>query len=66
MKKILKTITISRLVLDNIKNIKAYWATMTLNLAMVAQEFGANDLDGTIEKKVYKVQVVQSPPKAQV
>lgn len=28
---ILKTIAISRLVLDNIKNIKAYWATMSLN-----------------------------------
>ncbi|TQR33716.1 aminofutalosine synthase MqnE [Campylobacter sp. MIT 99-7217] len=48
---ILKTIAISRLVLDNIKNIKAYWATMGINLAMVAQEFGANDLDGTIEKE---------------
>ena len=48
---ILKTIAISRIILDNIKNIKAYWATMTLNLAMVAQEFGANDLDGTIEKE---------------
>lgn len=48
---ILKTISISRIVLDNIKNIKAYWATMGLNLAMVAQEFGANDLDGTIEKE---------------
>lgn len=48
---ILKTIAISRLVLDNIKNIKAYWASMGLNLAMVAQEFGANDLDGTIEKE---------------
>lgn len=48
---ILKTIAISRIVLDNIKNIKAYWATMGLNLAMVAQEFGANDLDGTIEKE---------------
>ncbi len=48
---ILKTIAISRLVLDNVRNIKAYWATMGLNLAMVAQEFGANDLDGTIEKE---------------
>lgn len=48
---ILKTIAISRLVLDNVKNIKAYWASMGLNLAMVAQEFGANDLDGTIEKE---------------
>lgn len=48
---ILKTIAIARIVLDNVKNIKAYWATMGLNLAMVAQEFGANDLDGTIEKE---------------
>lgn len=46
---ILKTIAISRILLDNIKHIKAYWATSTLNLAMVAQEFGADDLDGTIE-----------------
>ena len=45
----LKTIAISRLILDNIPHIKAYWATSTLNLALVAQEFGADDLDGTIE-----------------
>lgn len=48
---ILKTIAIARILLDNIKHIKAYWATMGLNLAMVAQEFGANDLDGTIERE---------------
>lgn len=48
---ILKTIAISRLVLDNFPHIKAYWATLGLNLAMVAQEYGANDLDGTIEKE---------------
>ncbi|EAH7837251.1 aminofutalosine synthase MqnE [Campylobacter lari] len=48
---ILKTLAIARIVLDNIKNIKAYWATMGINLAMVAQDFGANDLDGTIEKE---------------
>jgi len=48
---ILKTLAISRLVLDNVPHIKAYWATSTLNLAMVAQEFGADDLDGTIEKE---------------
>ncbi|MDR0408506.1 MAG: aminofutalosine synthase MqnE [Campylobacteraceae bacterium] len=48
---ILKTIAISRLILDNIPHIKAYWATTTLGLAMVAQEFGADDLDGTIEKE---------------
>ncbi|NOX15031.1 MAG: aminofutalosine synthase MqnE [Epsilonproteobacteria bacterium] len=48
---ILKTYAISRLVLDNIPHIKAYWATSTINLALVAQEFGADDLDGTIEKE---------------
>ena len=48
---ILKTYAISRLMLDNIPHIKAYWATSTINLALIAQEFGADDLDGTIEKE---------------
>jgi len=48
---ILKTYAISRILLDNIPHIKAYWATSTINLALIAQEFGANDLDGTIEKE---------------
>ncbi len=42
---------ISRILLDNIPNIKAYWVTSTTKLALLAQEFGANDLDGTIEKE---------------
>lgn len=46
---ILKTYAISRLMLDNIAHIKAYWATSTINLALVAMEYGADDLDGTIE-----------------
>ena len=48
---ILKTMAISRIVLDNVPNLKAYWVTSTVNLALVAQEFGANDLDGTIERE---------------
>ena len=48
---ILKTYAISRIFLDNIPHIKAYWATSTINLALIAQEFGADDLDGTIEKE---------------
>ncbi|MCT7911460.1 aminofutalosine synthase MqnE [Arcobacter lacus] len=48
---ILKTYAISRILLDNIPNIKAYWATSTVKLALIAQEFGANDVDGTIEKE---------------
>ena len=46
---ILKTIAIARILLFNIPHIKAYWATLGINLAVVAQEFGADDLDGTIE-----------------
>jgi aminodeoxyfutalosine synthase len=48
---VLRTMAISRLVLDNVPNLKAYWVTSTVNLALVAQEFGANDLDGTIQKE---------------
>jgi len=48
---ILKTYAISRILLDNIPHIKAYWATSTIGLALIAQEFGADDLDGTIEKE---------------
>ncbi len=46
---ILKTIAISRIVLDEMPHIKAYWVAASLNLALVAAEFGADDLDGTIQ-----------------
>ena len=49
---ILKTMAISRIVLDNIPHLKAYWVTSTINLALVSQEFGADDMDGTIEKEM--------------
>jgi len=48
---ILKTYAISRILLDNIPHIKAYWVTATIGLALLAQEFGADDLDGTIQKE---------------
>jgi aminodeoxyfutalosine synthase len=44
----LKTIAISRLMLDNFPHIKAYWVTLTPDLAQIALSFGADDLDGTI------------------
>lgn len=48
---ILKTYAISRIILDNIPHIKAYWVTASVNLALISQEFGCDDLDGTIEKE---------------
>jgi len=44
----LKTMAISRLMLDNIHNIKAYWVMLTLPIAQLALGFGANDIDGTV------------------
>ncbi len=48
---ILKTMAISRIVLDNVDHLKAYWVTSTVGLALLSQEFGANDLDGTIQRE---------------
>lgn len=44
----LRTIAISRLMLDNIFHIKAYWVMLGLKLAQIALWYGADDLDGTI------------------
>ena len=44
----LKTIAVSRLMLDNFDHIKAYWVMLGKHLAQTALHFGANDLDGTI------------------
>jgi aminodeoxyfutalosine synthase len=44
----LKTIAVSRLMLDNFDHVKAYWVMLGKNLAQTALHFGANDLDGTI------------------
>ena len=50
----LKMIAASRLMLDNIDHIKAYWIMMTPRVAQIAQRFGADDLDGTVvEEKIY-------------
>jgi aminodeoxyfutalosine synthase len=46
----LRTIAVSRLMLDNIPHVKAYWVMMGTNLAQVALRFGADDLDGTINQ----------------
>ena len=44
----LKTIAVSRLMLDNFDHIKAYWVMLGKSTAQTALHFGANDLDGTI------------------
>jgi aminodeoxyfutalosine synthase len=44
----LKMIAVSRLMLDNFPHIKAYWVMLTEEVASVALNFGADDLDGTV------------------
>lgn len=44
----LRTVAVSRLMLDNIPHIKAYWIMMAPKLAQTALWYGADDLDGTI------------------
>jgi aminodeoxyfutalosine synthase len=44
----LKTIAVSRLLLDNFAHIKAYWIMLGVKMAQIALHFGADDLDGTV------------------
>jgi len=49
----LRTIAISRLMLDNIPHIKAYWVMLGVKQAQAALKFGADDFDGTVvEEKI--------------
>jgi aminodeoxyfutalosine synthase len=66
----LKTIAISRLLLDNFDHIKAYWIMLTPRVAQIALRFGADDIDGTVaEEKIYHdagATTAQFTPRAQL
>jgi aminodeoxyfutalosine synthase len=47
----LKTIAVSRLLLDNVPHVKAYWIMMGMPLAQVALHFGADDVQGTVVRE---------------
>ncbi len=44
----LRTIAVSRLMLDNIDHVKTYWIMQGLGIAEVALDYGADDIDGTV------------------
>ncbi|RZD41258.1 MAG: aminofutalosine synthase MqnE [Methanobacteriota archaeon] len=48
---VLRTIAISRLMLDSIPHIKAYRMNIGDGLAELALQFGADDIDGTVQKE---------------
>lgn len=58
----LRTMAISRLMLDNFPHIKAYWVMLGIKTAQVAQSFGSDDLDGTVvHEKIYHEAGSDSP-----
>ncbi|MFP6614144.1 MAG: aminofutalosine synthase MqnE, partial [Pirellulales bacterium] len=48
----LRTMAVSRLMLDNIDHIKAYWITLGIGTAQTALAYGADDLDGTVRHEL--------------
>ena len=48
---ILRTIAVSRLMLNNIPHIKAYRMNIGDHLAELALQFGADDIDGTVQRE---------------
>ncbi len=48
----LRTMAISRLMLDNIPHIKAYWIMLGVGTAQTALAFGADDIDGTVRHEL--------------
>lgn len=58
----LRTIATSRIFLDNVPHVTAYWVGLGLPTAQVALDFGADDLHGTIiEEHIFHMAGAQSP-----
>jgi aminodeoxyfutalosine synthase len=50
----LKTMAVSRLMLDNFPHIKAYWVMLGIPTAQLSLSYGADDIDGTVvHEKIY-------------
>src|SRR5947209_1815338 len=50
----LRTMAVSRLMLDNFPHIKAYWIMLGIPTAQLALSYGADDIDGTVvHEKIY-------------
>jgi aminodeoxyfutalosine synthase len=58
----LRTIAVSRIYLDNFDHITAYWVGLSLKLAQVALNYGADDLHGTIvEENIFHMAGARTP-----
>ena len=58
----IKIHAVSRIILDNIDHIKAYWVMTGVEMAQVLQNFGVDDLDGTVtEEKITHAAGAKTP-----
>ncbi|MCP4805349.1 MAG: aminofutalosine synthase MqnE [Proteobacteria bacterium] len=58
----LRTLAVSRLMLDNIPHIKSYWIMLGMQIAQVSLSYGASDLDGTVrEERIYHMAGARTP-----
>jgi aminodeoxyfutalosine synthase len=58
----LRTLAVSRLFLDNIPHVKAYWPMLGVKLAQISLSFGVDDLDGTVrEERIYHMAGAKTP-----
>jgi aminodeoxyfutalosine synthase len=58
----LRNLAVSRIYLDNIEHLTAYWVSMGLPLAQVSLSYGVDDLHGTImEEKIFHMAGATTP-----
>jgi aminodeoxyfutalosine synthase len=58
----LRNLAVSRIYLDNIDHLTAYWVSMGLPLAQVSLSYGVDDLHGTImEEKIFHMAGARTP-----
>ena len=58
----LRNLAVSRIYLDNINHLTAYWVSMGLPLAQVSLSYGVDDLHGTIiEEKIFHMAGATTP-----
>ena len=58
----LRVYAVARLVLDNVPHLKAFWIAAGIEVAQMAQWYGANDLDGTVqEERIYHMAGSRTP-----
>lgn len=48
----LRTMAVSRLMLDNVPHMKAYWIMLGMGTAQIALAYGADDIDGTVRHEL--------------